>query len=1192
MGSMEIMSCFLSVRSRFVWVWALVGVLVLADRDAFAQAPNPANPPASRAPAATTPANSTQATATQPATNPPPPAAEVTESATEQLRKESIQQRITAVNTMTDMPEATKAEILKNYQNSVAEIDRILAARKSIETFKKIIADAPTEIEAAKKARQDGSKDSTKTSTAMHEQIEGIQSAAELEKLLQESEAQLKEVTSAFSKIDGEPKVRADRVAAIQAIMQSNKAELDQYAASNTPAPAAATPDAPPTEESLSKMTFQQIHREALLAVQERLQLELDSFKATADLLPLKLDTLAVEKVRLEKLVAALSARVNEMRKNEAKKEVEEKKEQAKTVAPELAPLADELTALAEVRNDIANKLSALNEEKERMSNMLTTQRKQFEETQKQTDSSGMSAQAGQLLRREREALPDTTALEREIADRDELLGNARFTSNEYKSKRLEFADLEAKKTQWLNKLRAENSAFELTKELESQLDDLLAQQREQTSDITGDYDKYITRLTEYSEIERSLISDTKAYSDYIREHVLWIRSTYPLTTAREFRPTPAAVAWVISPENWMAVGSELKSDISRRPELWFVFSLSVLVLFAFQRPVRRWLIKESDVASRRSAMEFLPTLKVIGYTLFLTALVPMTLAFVGWRLSSSLSEFAFVRALSDALLSTSGVCLCYELLRHICRRKGLVQSHLDWEFDRLPAIRRSLLLSVWINLPLWFVVMLLESQTEDALRSSSLGRLCFLGLMVINIGFAMSLFNLGKKPVPEVFETWDAPLKWIVVVFLCAMALLAIVGYYETALVLTERLFLTVMSIFLIAVTNGVFARMVLVNRRRIAVEQAKIRREAQAQAQTSESPVSPVNIAARNATEDLIDLTSATAQTRKFIRAAALLLGMFVVWQIWETVLPALNQIEAFHVSGEPEGVLHLGDIIFLGFSLVITYLVATTLPGFIELTILARLPLDKGARYAISTLSSYVVTLIGIVIAGATLRLKWDDIQWLVAALSVGLGFGLQEIFANFVSGLILLFERPIRVGDVVTLGSTTGLVSRIRIRSTTITDWDEKEYIVPNKDLITGSILNWTLSSTRNRVVLSVSVSYDSDTRKVRRLLEEICRDHESIMKEPAPLVNFDKFGDSALLFAIRFYLPTLDNRVNIIDEIHNRIIEKFRQEGIEMAFPHQDLRILSWPEMMPRRSGMSTPSSTVPGESNGSSILQH
>jgi hypothetical protein len=160
----------------------------------------------------------------------------------------------------------------------------------------------------------------------MHEQIEGIQSAAELEKLLQESEAQLKEVTSAFSKIDGEPKVRADRVAAIQAIMQSNKAELDQYAASNTPAPAAATPDAPPTEESLSKMTFQQIHREALLAVQERLQLELDSFKATADLLPLKLDTLAVEKVRLEKLVAALSARVNEMRKNEAKKEVEEKK--------------------------------------------------------------------------------------------------------------------------------------------------------------------------------------------------------------------------------------------------------------------------------------------------------------------------------------------------------------------------------------------------------------------------------------------------------------------------------------------------------------------------------------------------------------------------------------------------------------------------------------------------------------------------------------------------------------------------------------------------------------------------------------------------------------------------------------------------------------------------------------------------
>ena len=143
--------------------------------------------------------------------------------------------------------------------------------------------------------------------------------------------------------------------------------------------------------------------------------------------------------------------------------------------------------------------------------------------------------------------------------------------------------------------------------------------------------------------------------------------------------------------------------------------------------------------------------------------------------------------------------------------------------------------------------------------------------------------------------------------------------------------------------------------------------------------------------------------------------------------------------------------------------------------------RLPLDASIRYAITSLTSYGIVLLGLVIGCHCIGLRWSQIQWLATALTFGLAFGLQEIFANFVAGLIILFERPIRVGDVITVGDVTGVVSRIRIRATSITNWDRQEYVVPNKAFITGRLLNWTLSDKVNRIVINVGVAYGSDTQ---------------------------------------------------------------------------------------------------------------
>ena len=133
-----------------------------------------------------------------------------------------------------------------------------------------------------------------------------------------------------------------------------------------------------------------------------------------------------------------------------------------------------------------------------------------------------------------------------------------------------------------------------------------------------------------------------------------------------------------------------------------------------------------------------------------------------------------------------------------------------------------------------------------------------------------------------------------------------------------------------------------------------------------------------------------------------------------------------------------------------------------ALLELTVLDRLPLDNGGRQAIAILVRYAATLAGVLFACSTINLSWESVQWLAAAMTVGLGFGLQEIFANLVSGLIILFERPIRAGDLVTVDDVTGHVTRMQIRATTITDLDRRELIVPNKRFITGNVINWTLS----------------------------------------------------------------------------------------------------------------------------------
>jgi len=227
-----------------------------------------------------------------------------------------------------------------------------------------------------------------------------------------------------------------------------------------------------------------------------------------------------------------------------------------------------------------------------------------------------------------------------------------------------------------------------------------------------------------------------------------------------------------------------------------------------------------------------------------------------------------------------------------------------------------------------------------------------------------------------------------------------------------------------------------------------------------------------------------------------------------------------------------------------------------------------MGRGARDAMVTIIGYIMFLAAIMAGLSAAGFDFGNVAIIAGALSVGIGFGLQNIVNNFVSGLILLFERPIRKGDWIEVGGTEGVVKDIQIRSTVIQTFDRSDVIVPNSELISGQVTNWVLSSQSGRAVIPVGVAYGTDTEKVRTILMAIAEENTDVVKAgsmPKPIVLFRAFGDSSLDFELRVFLHNVDNRLSIISDINFAIDKAFREEDIEIPFPQRDLHVKSLPD---------------------------
>jgi potassium efflux system protein len=423
-----------------------------------------------------------------------------------------------------------------------------------------------------------------------------------------------------------------------------------------------------------------------------------------------------------------------------------------------------------------------------------------------------------------------------------------------------------------------------------------------------------------------------------------------------------------------------------------------------------------------------------------------------------------------------------------------------------------------------------------------------------------------------------DKPLSWaeraylfiypFVLLGTFVPAILAILGFYITGYLLAYQMLRTLGLVMALLIAN----RMV-------------IRWRASSRLGVEGTGSNGIDVA-----QDTAALEEADAQVRKLSHVVLVLIATVGFYSIWSGAVPALHMMKRVQLlptiaiiekteddslermpksaspasteaGAEPssESTLTLWDLFLFVLGLVVTFLLVKNVPGVLELMLRRRTRLDPGARVAAITLVRYAILIVGFSSAFSHLGIAWSKIQWLAAALTFGLGFGLQEIVANFVSGLILLLERPVRVGDAVTIGNLQGRVSRIHIRATTITLWDKSEMIVPNKEFITTKLVNWTLSDSKRRVDIPLRVAYDADLATVKQTLVEVAGRNPDVLADPPPVALLLEFGEDALKFELRYYVD-FGQGLKTRDELHVAVDQAFREKGIEFALPKLSITV--------------------------------
>lgn len=987
----------------------------------------------------------------------------------------SIRERIRTVETLEGMEAEVKARMLSLYREALADMEETAQWTDRLRQTEKRIEQAPKDLKTIRGLLAVPEKDVSAPSKGDSTEIRSRVAAAE---------TVLQEKREALNRAEEELKQRY--VVTVEHPRQVLEDQRELASVSERMVGLSLKDMA--NEENLAENLRWKVRGQLLRVRIQARETEREFYEGHGELLLVRRDLAAREldgaTARVDMLRRALN-NLQDAEKRAAEKEAERASAGLSELAPALRDVAAVNADLALRRALIQPRISEAESRLQSVSAQLARLESEFENLKSEGEGSRSSRNFGVLARSFRSTLPDPRAL---IRERDRLrddIDEAQFSAVELQQQRGALTDLGARAKQILESLPPEDARHP---GIDTDIVRLLRQRRELLFQLWDDTNQLIKNLVAL-DIRQGMLADRVETSlRFIDERILWTPSRRPLSLADATTVGKGLKSFFL-PAFWKSMAGDLIRVPVRDGLRLILLLLVFLGIWRARRPIRRHLAEIATRVSSPASARFRDTVFTSLYVLVLALPWPLLTAGIGFSLTSSAETGDPARALGVGLVDMAGLWYSLVLIRQIAHPDGLAGRHFHWPLDALSPLRDRLLRLLATALPLAFFTAFTQSFPNDAGREV-LGMIGF----IAGMGVASIFLHRTLHPAGGVFSSWLARhpgsganrfrYLWFGAVLLVppVLAVLAGMGYPFTALCLCSQLWRSLLVVLAAVWLHALCIRWLRLARVKLVLERA-------AQSASGETPPAP---------EEDFSLPEISERARRIMVSFIIVATFFLLLGIWSQELPALTMLRQIPVW---PGGMTLADLGSAALAVVITVIATRNLPGLLDIGVLQYLPLEPGTRYAILTLTRYGLGTAGAVTAFGLAGLRWSQVQWIVAAVTFGIGFGLQEIFANFISGLIILFERPIRVGDTLTIGGVSGTVTRIRIRATTIRDWDRKELVIPNKMFVTGEIINWDLTETTLRVVVPVGVAYGSDTRLVRELLLKAAHDCPLVLKDP-------------------------------------------------------------------------------------------
>ncbi len=824
---------------------------------------------------------------------------------------------------------------------------------------------------------------------------------------------------------------------------------------------------------------------------------------------------------------------------------------EAQAQAPVLFDTLPALQTIADRNRDISQQIQQLNADTNdiiRRNIRVRTQLDRLRQTERNLDEQIELLRGSLILSR---ILYDT---QKQLPHVDvenglqERIKEVRLQQFQLAQQRTQTHNTELAAQQWLSQQQIADDAD--TKALQQAAGKLLSIQQELLAQLDAEMGRFLNIAIGLQVTQEQLKSLATSVRDTVRENSFWMPSNQKLDFGW-WRQIPTNLTAQIQQWQWPSSSpfSALRNNLSA--------GIALLVIAAFLLIRRRhWKQQlaaiDAEIGKVRDDSQS-HTPRALWLSLLLEAPIPLLLVacwVVAWQAKLLITAALLWRL--TLLWLVLAVCL------RLLRKQGIAERHFHWPADNS---RRS---RFWL---LVFAASLLAPITLAAIEAHQPEYLpeniaAMLSLMLSMPVTALALAQLALAyPGGSANSLVRKLIAALVAALPLALVVATLAGYFYSSVKLSGRLIESFYLLLLWSLISHTAIRGLAVAARRLKFKRILSRRQARDErtdegTDTAEAPP--------------LDLDQVNQQSLRLLHLGLLMLFAVVFYLVWSDLLGTVGYLDSVTLwetsSGEGDAMqwqtISLGDVMTALLTLVITLMLARNLPGLLEVLILSRLALRPGSAYAITTLLSYVIMTAGVLSVLSSLGFAWSKLQWLVAALGVGLGFGLQEIFANFVSGLIILFERPARIGDVITIGDLSGTVSRIRIRATTITDFERKEIIVPNKSFVTDRLINWSLTDSITRITVTVGFAYGSDLDKARDVLLQAAKENSRVLADPEPQALFLSFGASTLDHELRVHVKEVTDRIPATDELNRRIDALCRENDLEIAFSQLDIHIRS------------------------------